>query len=59
MDLGCPVGRISREWVRPASTMTHLLLKPSILFPGFEMALELPCAIKLTHAVMEPREVRR
>jgi len=39
--------------------MTHLLLKPSILFPGFEMALEPPYATKLAHAEMAPREGQR
>ena len=53
------MGKISRGWMRPASTKTHLLLKPSILFPGFEMAMELPYATKLAHAETGPREVRR
>ena len=53
------MGRISRGWMRPASTKTHLLLKPSILFPGFEMAIEPPYAMKLAHAEAEPREVQR
>ena len=53
------MGKISRGWMRPASAKTHLLLKPSILFPGFEMAMELPYATKLAHAETGPREVRR
>ena len=56
---GSPVGKASRGWTRPASTKTHLLLKPSILFPGFEMAMELPYGTKLAHAETEPREGRR
>ena len=57
--VGCIVGKISRGWMRPASAKTHLLLKPSILFPGFEMAMAPPYAMRLAHAEAGPREVRR
>src|SRR3954469_16360663 len=45
--------------MRPASVKTHLLLKPSVLFPGFEMAMAPLYAMKLMHAEGEPRETRR
>ena len=53
------MGKTSRGWMRPAPTKTNLLLKPSILFPGFEMAMELLYATKLADAETEPREGRR
>ena len=44
------MGSASRELTHLSSIMTHLLRKPSALFPAFEMALALEYATKPVHA---------
>ena len=51
---GCSVGSTNREWMHMASIMTHLLRKPSTLFPVFEIELALPAAMKLAHPEVRP-----